>query len=849
MRLLTRLFFIATLSLILIPVVVSAVDPIISNTMLSNSTGGGGFTANRSSIFNSPSYEAWYAFDGTNGDNGWQSNAYATAGSAQWVGQFIPTHGIATSYTIYPYSAYSAFGPVTWTFEGGNSGNGFFPTTWTVIDTRSNILWTSATQRNFAVTTPGQFDYYRINITAPENGTRAIIDELYIYGLPFTASSFTANITQGNATLPVQFTDTTAPVPSTWNWTYTGISANNNTPKLFSQSQNPLAKFDGGNFSISLTTSSIIGSNPSTQITWINVTPTVNFTATPTNQLATPMTTQFTDLTLGEPTSWFWDFGDGGTGTTQNPSHTYSSSGSYTVVETAVFPAFNITKQKTNYIIAGYAPPIAAFIANNTAGDANLPIQFTDQSTGNITGWNWTFGDGNQSFVQNPMFTYRVPGVYAVTLNATNPLGSSFLQKTNYITVYPNGYPIASFTVGTTAGTPGVLIAFTDTSNRGGNATTNYTWNFGDAVGTQPISYVNGSTSHVYAYAGTFTPTLTLTNLMGTNTFIGPTITVAIAQNTANTNVVYSAQQYRFIFQNLLGTPLGGLYTTVTPINFTMPANWSSQLLGISTQVNLTTGALSGITGSDGSLGVPMITSLNYRVVISGVASSGDLVNQSFIEYPPSLGTDILVSLPTNKTPASTVGPVASTISYNIYNQSISNTTNILSVNYYDSSGLTNYTVVNVVNQSGYTLNQTVYKGSSANNIVNNFTYISGTTSPAGDILSFGFSSYNPNAGGWNNISQPLSLNVGTSMTGGSGPTTYDGWIAIILIVFISAAFTASSVYIGVIGIGLLAEFVYHITQWFTPAIGGTAFDVMCIFWICIGVIGYTTKKSKQVVF
>ena len=42
-------------------------------------------------------------------------------------------------------------------------------------------------------------------------------------------------------------------------------------------------------------------------------------------------TVQFEDLSSNAPTSWFWQFGDGGLSTQQNPSYTYANSGTYTV--------------------------------------------------------------------------------------------------------------------------------------------------------------------------------------------------------------------------------------------------------------------------------------------------------------------------------------------------------------------------------------------------------------------------------------------------------------------------------------------------------------------------------------
>lgn len=57
------------------------------------------------------------------------------------------------------------------------------------------------------------------------------------------------------------------------------------------------------------------------------------FTAVPTSGLA-PLSVRFTDTSIGSPTSWNWDFGDGGTSTTQNPTHTYATAGAFTVTLT-----------------------------------------------------------------------------------------------------------------------------------------------------------------------------------------------------------------------------------------------------------------------------------------------------------------------------------------------------------------------------------------------------------------------------------------------------------------------------------------------------------------------------------
>ena len=99
-----------------------------------------------------------------------------------------------------------------------------------------------------------------------------------------------------------------------------------------------------------------------------------------------------------------------------------------------------------------------------------------------------------------------------------------------------------------------------------------------------------------------------------------------------------------------------------------------------------------------------------------------------------------------------------------------------------------------------------------------------------------------PSAGGWNNITETYDSNVGKSLTGSH---VYDQWAAIIIIVLASSAFTASTVYVGTIGVGLMGLFFYYTVKWFTPGVQGTVFVTMCAFWICIGIIGFITKKGR----
>ncbi len=165
-----------------------------------------------------------------------------------------------------------------------------------------------------------------------------------------------------------------------------------------------------------------------------NPTPPVTaFTANTTAGLA-PLTVQFTDTSTGSPTSWAWTFGDGGTSTTQNPQHTYTTPGLYTVTLNATNEYGSDEEIRTDYITV-YAPVTAQFTANITGGTAPLTVQFTDLSTGGPTSWLWTFGDGNTSTAQNPQHTYTTAGTHTVTLIASHPYDSDTETKTAYITV------------------------------------------------------------------------------------------------------------------------------------------------------------------------------------------------------------------------------------------------------------------------------------------------------------------------------------------------------------------------------------------------------------------------------
>jgi PKD repeat protein len=102
----------------------------------------------------------------------------------------------------------------------------------------------------------------------------------------------------------------------------------------------------------------------------------------------------------------------------------------------------NIAVQGVVTIEYGGPPPLDAnFSATPTSGIAPLTVNFTDQSTGRVDSWNWSFGDGLSSNEQNPSHTYNSPGKYTVSLTVTGPDGSDKKSVNAFILVYSKANP------------------------------------------------------------------------------------------------------------------------------------------------------------------------------------------------------------------------------------------------------------------------------------------------------------------------------------------------------------------------------------------------------------------------
>jgi PKD repeat protein len=172
-----------------------------------------------------------------------------------------------------------------------------------------------------------------------------------IQGEPPVAD-FSASPTSGSAPLAVSFSDSSTGNPTSWSWDFGDGTS--------STAQNPTHIYAiPGSYTVSLTATNAGGSDTKTLTDYITVSapasPTADFSASPTSGNA-PLAVSFSDSSTGNPTDWSWDFGDGSTSTARNPSHTYTTPGSYTVSLTASNLTGSDTETRVDYITVTQAP-------------------------------------------------------------------------------------------------------------------------------------------------------------------------------------------------------------------------------------------------------------------------------------------------------------------------------------------------------------------------------------------------------------------------------------------------------------------------------------------------------------
>lgn len=348
-------------------------------------------------------------------------------------------------------------------------------------------------------------------------GSGARSTRLHSNSAPVAVAS--ASPTAGRKPLPVEFssagsTDADGTIVS-YSWNFGDGSA-------LDSSQNPTHTYTStGSKTAVLTVTDDDGATSTQSVVIavsVNVAPTAVASATPIRGVF-PLLVNFSSAgstdSDGIIVSYNWDFGDGGSSTDANPSHTYILPSTYAATLTVTDEEGGTdTKTVSINVRDPNLAPIAVASGTPTSGKEPLVVAFSSagsadqEADGSIVSRSWNFGDGTAtSSASNPSHTYTSSGNYTATLTVTDNDGATD-TKTVAITVNANQAPTAVAGSDISSGQAPLPVQFNSVGSGDPDGTFTRNWNFGDGTATSSAA----SPSHTYASQGTFTVTLTITD-------------------------------------------------------------------------------------------------------------------------------------------------------------------------------------------------------------------------------------------------------------------------------------------------------------------------------------------------
>ncbi len=317
----------------------------------------------------------------------------------------------------------------------------------------------------------------------------------------------------------VRFFDSSTDHPDQWNWEFFDKSGNKIGTKT---DQNTDFDYtETGKYKVKLT----VRSGDFGQLIPVEKEITVyeniraDFTPNVTKGVS-PLPVKFTDNSIPSESisNWTWNFDDGTTNQTKSPEHIFR------LPDGIAQKQFNVNltvrnqttgaSNSTIKIIDVIAPLKADFIPKGKV-PTNLTegVQFTNQSTGNITGFLWDFDDeSTPSTEKNPLHKFPDYGLYNVTLTVSNDYYQTSNSTRNLLNITDKSSPkVIDFSADATIVNRKDPVVFT--AQVQGPDIQSYYWDFGDgknSTGTQP--------SHAYELPGKFDVSLTVTSPFGTDT-------------------------------------------------------------------------------------------------------------------------------------------------------------------------------------------------------------------------------------------------------------------------------------------------------------------------------------------
>lgn len=233
------------------------------------------------------------------------------------------------------------------------------------------------------------------------------------------------------------------------------------------------------------------------------------------------LTKGFMNLSMGGFENSFWDFGDGNTSNEFSPVHTYAEAGIYQVCLTISSSDSSCYDVSCQTVTVGQSSDCLAQFTYHPNADSTgnqASIQFIDLSYGNLTNWNWSFGDGTGSTEQNPVHIFAGDGEYTVCLTVGGEnCQSSWCEQVTIGETDPGCYNYFTYV---TAGNSVQFEGF-----HSSDIPASYQWDFGDG-----IAALGNPITHTYTNPGVYFVSLTTWDdnqcsaISGQNVVIGDSI-------------------------------------------------------------------------------------------------------------------------------------------------------------------------------------------------------------------------------------------------------------------------------------------------------------------------------------
>ncbi|MEE9554990.1 MAG: PKD domain-containing protein [candidate division Zixibacteria bacterium] len=189
-----------------------------------------------------------------------------------------------------------------------------------------------------------------------------------VYGLAPVAN-FSGDPVNGGVPLEVSFSDLSTNAPASWSWDFgDGGTSDLTNPTYVYQ--------DAGTYTVTLTATNSYGTDMESKPDYIEVilaAPIADFVGSPLAGIP-PMEVSFFDLSINGPTSWLWDFGDGGTSDLANPTHVYNELDHFTVTLTATNAYGSDIEIKTNYIFLSETGGCGSYVIGDYNGSESMNV-------------------------------------------------------------------------------------------------------------------------------------------------------------------------------------------------------------------------------------------------------------------------------------------------------------------------------------------------------------------------------------------------------------------------------------------------------------------------------------------